>query len=516
VHAIDRLRALVVDGTLEHAEMVMGLLRASKAWHDVECSVAASYQEALGAFEKRPFDVAFVDYWLGDGDGLALLSEVRARGITTPVIVLTDRSAEGAAVEAMRAGASDFLTKADLNVETVERATRHALALHGEEEQRRQAEAATRASEERFRALVENSSDIILLLDAEARVLYTSQSTTRHLGWVSEQLVGRVIFELVHPTDLDLAQTRLADVLEHPGRVATAEVQLRHADGTWRTVEGIGVNRLNEPAVHAIVVNARDITERRRLEQRLRQSQKMEAVGELAGGVAHDFNNLLTTILGYCDLLLDDLMFEGRARRDLIEIRTAGERAAALTRQLLAFSRRQMLQPRRVDLNDVIRQLDGSVRDLVGSDVQLVTTLAPDLLAVRVDPSSIEQVVLSLASNARDAMPSGGRLDIHTANVDVDGAHRDAHVAMLEGRYVVLSVSDTGHGMSPETSARVFEPFFTTRAMGKGSGLGLATVYGIVKQSGGYIWVHSEPGHGAAFKVYLPPDDMGQAVVGAR
>jgi two-component system cell cycle sensor histidine kinase/response regulator CckA len=501
----NRPRVLVVDDALDHAQMVLELLRMSGAWPKAEYYVAANYDEALREFDARAFDIAFFDYWLGSRDGLSLLRDIRGRGVDTPVIVLTSRGAEEIAVEAMKAGAADYLSKASLTVESVERAMRHALALHAEEIQRRDAEAAVRASDERFRALVENSSDAILLIDAQARVVYMAPSSTRHLGWTQDQLVGKSIFDFVHSEDIDMATAKLADVLHHPGASVTAEVRFHHADGSWRTMEGVGVNRLDDASVRAIVVNARDITERRRLEDQLRHSQKMEAVGQLAGGVAHDFNNLLTAILGYCNLLLDEMPTDAPPRPDLEEIRSAGERAAALTRQLLAFSRRQMLQPRTLDLNDLVRQLGKLLRRMIGEDIELVTQLASDLLPVRVDPASIEQALISLAANARDAMPTGGRLTIETSNVELGDGFTEEHAVVVPGAYVRLSIVDTGRGMDAATVARVFEPFFTTKEQGKGSGLGLATVYGIVKQSGGYIWVNSEAGRGTMFKMYFPP-----------
>ena len=499
------IRILVVDDAPEHARMVVDFLHMSEEWSGVEASIASTYDEALKRLTAARYDVAFFDYWLGARDGLSLIRDARDRGVDTPVVVLTGQGDEDVAVHAMKAGAADYLSKTNISVETLDRAIRHSLKLHAEEAQRRQAEAALRASEERFRALVENSHDALLLIDAEARVTYMTPSSERHLGWKPKDLVGRSIFDFIHPDDVDLVTARMGGTLAHPGEAITAEVRFRHADGGYRVMEGVGVNRLDDPSVGAIVVNARDITDRRRLEDQLRHSQKMEAVGQLAGGVAHDFNNLLTAILGYCNLLLDELDANSPLRADLEEIRSAGDRAAALTRQLLAFSRRQMLQPQVVDVNLLVQQMEKLLRRMLTGSVELATDLAPGVDSVKVDPSSIEQVVVNLTVNARDSMPSGGRITIRTANVDVDAAFAAAHVPILPGRYVLLAVADSGEGMDEPTRRRIFEPFFTTREQGKGTGLGLATVYGIVKQSGGYIWVESEPGSGSTFQVYLPP-----------
>ena len=501
------LRILVVDDAPEHAEMVIDFLRSGGTWPDAVFQTAATYDDALNALVTMPFDVAFFDYWLGARDGLTLLRDVRSRGIDTPVVVLTSRGAEEIAVEAMKAGAADYLTKTGLSGEALERAIRHALALGAEERQRRQAEAATRASEERFRALVEHSHDMLLQLDREGRFQYVSPAATRVLGWLPENTIGQPIVAFIHPDDQELAAARFSEVLEKPGQERTAEIRLRDAQSQWRTVEGVGVNHLDDPAIRAVVVNARDVTERRRLEGQLRGAQKMEAIGQLAGGVAHDFNNLLTAILGYCNLILEELPADATIRGDLEEIRAAGERAAALTRQLLAFSRRQMLQPRVVDVNELVRQLEKLLRRLISEDVQLETTLADDLLPVRLDPASIEQVLVNLVVNARDAMPLGGTLTLATDNVDLDAAAARTFAPMPPGRYVRLTISDTGEGMDAATQARVFEPFFTTKEQGRGSGLGLATVYGIVKQSGGFIYVTSVPERGTAFTIFLPPEE---------
>ena len=500
----DPIRILVVDDALDHAQMVVEFLRMTEGFGDATAQTAGSYEEALRAMRANGFDVAFFDYWLGARNGLDLLRQARQEGMDTPVIVLTGRGAEEVAVEAMKAGAADYLSKTNISVESLEHAIHHALAIGSQERQRRQAEAALRASEERFRALVENSSDALMLIDAEGRVTYVAPSSQRHLGWAPDEMLGKSIFDFLHPDDRELAGVRMAEALQRPGETVTAELRFKHADGAWRIMEGVGVNRLSDPSVGAIIVNARDITERRKLEDQLRQAQKMEAVGQLAGGVAHDFNNLLTAILGYCNLMIDDIPKEDPLRQDLAEIKAAGERAAALTRQLLAFSRRQILQPQVVDVNALVRQMEKLLRRLISEDVELVTALAPDLPAIRVDPASIEQVLVNLAVNARDAMPKGGRLTIETATVELDAGYVATHPSVTPGWHVMLAVSDTGEGMDAATRARIFEPFFTTKEQGKGSGLGLATVYGIVKQSGGWIWVYSEPGHGTTFKVYFP------------
>jgi two-component system cell cycle sensor histidine kinase/response regulator CckA len=497
-------RILVVDDAPEYAAMVVELLRESDAWHDAVTRTALSYEEALRVMIAERFDIALFDYMLGSRDGLALLREVRQRGIDTAVVVLTGRGAEEIAVEAMKTGAADYLSKANVSVETLERAVRHASALHAQERQRRHAEEALRASEERFRALVENSSDGLLLIDRVGRITYTTPSSERHLGWKPDQMIGRSVFDFLDTEDRERVGIRMAEALRHPGKVVTAEGRFHHGDGSWRIMEGVAVNRLTDRSVRAIILNIRDLTERRRLEEQLRQSQKMEAVGQLAGGVAHDFNNLLTAILGYCNLMLDDIPLDNPIRSDLEEVRLAGERAAALTRQLLAFSRRQMLQPQVVDINAIIRQIEKLLRRLISADVELVTDLAPELPPVRVDPASLEQVLMNLAVNARDAMPLGGRLTIETAQVDLDETYAISHADVVPGSYIMLAVGDTGEGMDEATRLRVFEPFFTTKEQGKGSGLGLATVYGIVTQSGGHVWVYSEPGHGTVFKVYLP------------
>jgi two-component system cell cycle sensor histidine kinase/response regulator CckA len=370
--------------------------------------------------------------------------------------------------------------------------------------ERKRGEQALRLNEERFRALVENSGDAVALLERDGNISYLSQSSVSVLGYEPRELIGTNAYALLHRSDVAAVLEAIHSLRDSPGAVVRVASRFRHKEGEWHYGEGTLTNRLHDRVVRALVFNFRDVTRERQLEEQFRQAQKMEAVGRLAGGVAHDFNNLLTVITSYSALMLEDLEPTDPRREDLNEILRAATGAAGLTRQLLAFSRQQVLEPRILDLNDVVGAAGKMLQRLIGEDVELVTVLAPDLGWVKADPGQIEQVIMNLAVNARDAMPDGGKLTIETSNTELDESYVRQHPPVSPGAYVQLSVSDTGIGMDEATRARLFEPFFTTKEKGRGTGLGLATVYGIVKQSAGSIWVYSEPGHGTVFKIYLP------------
>jgi PAS domain S-box-containing protein len=373
--------------------------------------------------------------------------------------------------------------------------------------ERKRAEATLRDSEERFRALVERSGDAIALLDATGQITYASPSTAAVLGRAVDAVVGANAFDLLHPDDVALVRAALTTLRGKPGTSVAVRSRFRHGDETWHEGEGTVTNRLNDPAVRAVVFNYRDVTERARLENQLRQAQKMEAVGRLAGGVAHDFNNVLTAVFGYVDMLREELPSNSGALEDLAEVRKAAERAAGLTRQLLAFSRQQVMEPVVLRPNELLEDLEKMLHRMISEDVELKLALKPDVGNVRADEGQLQQVVMNLVVNARDAMPRGGKILIESANAELTEQYAELHQPVIPGRYVMIAVSDTGTGMTPHVKAHIFEPFFTTKQKGQGTGLGLSMVYGIVKQSGGYIWVYSEVGRGTTFKVYLPRVD---------
>ncbi len=391
------------------------------------------------------------------------------------------------------------------------------------------AEEASRLCEERYRLLAEGASDMIARIGPDESIRYVSAAARALTGFAPEEMIGRPWSMFFHPDD----RAEVKRVRETAPDVFSLQYRGRRKDGDWVWFESTGrtIRDAATGAVQEFSTVTRDITERKRLETGLLHSQKMEAIGRLAGGVAHDFNNLLTVITGYVELAIKTLPPGDPIRADLAEVKKAGDRAASLTRQLLAFGRSQVLNPQPLDLNVVVLEMERMLRRLIGEDIELSTALAPVLGEVRADPGQIEQVIMNLVVNARDAIqqlanqqagsarpagwagsarPKGGRLSIETGEVDLDDAYVRQHVGVKPGRYVMLAVSDNGRGMDAETLSHLFEPFFTTKGLGQGTGLGLSTVYGIVRQSGGHIWVYSEPSRGSTFRIYFPRAHRGR------
>ncbi|MGE5252591.1 MAG: PAS domain S-box protein [Planctomycetaceae bacterium] len=379
------------------------------------------------------------------------------------------------------------------------------------EEDHKRAQSALKESEKKFQQFYDEAPVGYHELDTKGRITKVNRKELQMLGYSAGEMLGKPVWDFFEEEDT----TRKVILAKLSGDVSfhdTFERTYRRKDGsTLPVLVEDRVIRDSENQVMAIRSTVEDITERRRTEEALRKSeeqlrqwQRVEAIGRLAGGVAHDFNNLLMTIKGCSELLLGAFDRRDPRREEVEEILKAADRATALTRQLLAFGRRQVLQPQILDLNAVVMNMDKMLRRLIGEDIQLITSLEPEVWLVKVDPGMIEQVVMNLAVNSRDAMPSGGKLTIETSNVIHDEEYASHHVSVKPGYYVMLAISDTGCGMDKETQSHLFEPFFTTKDTGKGTGLGLSTVYGIIKQSGGNIWAYSEPGLGTTFKIYLP------------
>lgn len=493
------LKVLIVEDSEDDAQLLLRELeRGGYLVQYKRIELAADMSRVL---KENSWDIVISDYSMPRFTAPQALATLKASGLDLPFIIVSGTIGEDMAVSAMRAGAHDYLLKGKLKklIPVIQRELRDA----EEREGRRRADEALRRTEERYRDLVENARDIIYEHDLKGNYTSTNKAAEEITGYSREEALRLNITQTVAPEYLEKAKEMVRRKLA--GESVTAyELELVAKDGRKIAVE-VNTRLVFYDGVPTGVQGiARDVTARKQLEEQLRQSQKLEAIGLLAGGVAHDFNNLLTVIGGYADLSLNRLSPEDPLRRNLKEIHNASNRAASLTRQLLAFSRKQVMQPRVFALNTIIADLEKMLRRMIGEDIEFSTNLRASVGNVKADPGQIEQVIMNLVVNARDAMPSGGKITIETNIVELDETYARHHISAISGSYALLAVSDTGTGINEETKKHIFEPFFTTKESGKGTGLGLSMVYGIVKQSGGNIWVYSEPGIGTTFKIYLP------------
>jgi two-component system, cell cycle sensor histidine kinase and response regulator CckA len=489
-------RILLVEDNPSDADLVEMAIR--RAVPDLEIRQVQTEREFVKELEQFQPDLIVSDHNLPQFSGHRALQLARSSNAYRPFLLVTGSLDEETAVEYMKAGANDYLLK--------DRTARLGAAVLGALKLARQ-RAALDLQQTLLQKVIDTDPNMIFVKDFDGRFVLVNQAVALVYGCQVSDLLGKSDADFnTNPAEVDHFLRNDRAVMESGQPLLIPEEPVTNpVSGETRWYQTIKVSlSLPGHGRRMMLGVATDITQRRLLEDQLRQSQKMEAVGRLAGGIAHDFNNVLTAILGYSQMLLADLEPGDNRREDLQEIEHAAERAATLTRQLLAFSRRQVLHPQVLNLNDLVENLDKFLRRLIGEDIDLKVHFTPDLWPVLADQGQLEQVLMNLAVNSRDAMPKGGKLTIETANAELDEAYAHSHITVKAGPYVMLAVSDTGAGMSEETRARIFEPFFTTKGAGKGTGLGLSTVYGIVKQSGGNIWVYSEPGRGTTFKIYLP------------
>lgn len=504
------LRVLMVEDSPDDAELIE--LELTNGGYQIEALRVVSAADMATALNSADWDVIIADYSVPGFGAVPSLKLLRESGRDIPFIIVTGSISDEMAVASMRAGAHDYVLKDNLLrlVPAVEREIKESAARH----QKHEAEAALHESQSRLNGIVQSAMDSIISVDEEQRIVLFNEAAERLFGCPSSEALGSSLDRFIPPNYRDVHRDHIrmfgmsgmtTRSMYSPG-VLTA---LR-TSGEEFPIEAT-ISQIEAAGRKYFTVILRDISERKRaeaensrLQAQLAQSQKLEAIGQLAGGVAHDFNTLLNIILGYSDLLLADLP-EGDPRRERVkQIQTSGETGALLTKQLLAFSRRRALVPQVIDLSTTVGDLEPMLRRLLREDIELEVHRAEQACPVKVDPGQIQQLVLNLAANARDAMPRGGNLTIEVRTVELDESYVHQHPSMTPGKYEMLAVSDTGVGMDAEIAAHIFEPFFTTKSTGQGTGLGLSTVYGIAKQSGGDIWVYSEPGVGSCFKVHLP------------
>lgn len=494
------LRVLMVEDSPDDAELVLAALRGGG--FELTFERVETKEEMIAALEGREWDVVLSDYSLPRFSAPAAFTTLTDKRRDVPFIIVSGTIGEEVAVGAMKLGVQDYILKSNL--------TRLSAAVEREVREfsdQRRVRDQLRRSDDRYRHLFENSPLAMWVYDLQTlKVIAANEQAVQLYGYDSEEFCSLTLAEILDQEE-ESRKFYVGGASPPPGEKTWRH---RRKDGSVLFVETrtqdveIDGWELRLVAVHDVTARRRAEDALRKTEEQLRHAQKMEAVGRLASGVAHDFNNLLSVVLGCANLVLDDLKPGDPIYAELQEIKKAGERGGALTRQLLAFSRKQLLQPRVIDLNQILAEIQPMLRRILGEDVELSILPSRSLGKVCADPGQIEQILMNLVVNARDAMPDGGSVTIETSNQDLDASYGAEHVDVPTGSYVMFAVSDTGMGMERKVQERIFEPFFTTKEAGKGTGLGLSTVFGIVKQSGGHIWVYSEVGKGTTFRIYLP------------
>jgi signal transduction histidine kinase/ActR/RegA family two-component response regulator len=505
------MRVLLVEDDPGDARLVQAMLPETDA-AKFEFTRTASLSEAIASLNHAPADIVLLDLDLPDSKGLETVDSLCSVAPDVPVVVLTGYADENTKVAAVLNGVQDFLIKDCTPADMLSRVLCHAI-------ERQRAEGRLRESEHFLRTTLEALPFLIAILDDSGAVLMANHAwrnlaaSGNSAGIAAAEGENYLNADSTHKGEYSAGfsafRANLRAVIENKQCCLDLEFSCHYGgEQHWFNARA---TPFTSGDTRKVIVSFDEITERKKTEraldayqERIRQAQKMEAVGRLAGGVAHDFNNLLIPVIGYSELLLEEFRSNDAARRSLEEIVKAGNSAKALVHQLLAFGRKQPLDIKVLQINEVIKNLKGLLQRTIREDIQFRTLLAPDLPCIKGDAGQLEQILINLAVNAQDAMPGGGMLSIETANAIIDEAFATGYRGATPGRYVMLAVSDNGHGMTPEIQAQIFEPFFTTKERDKGTGLGLSTVYGIVKQHGGNIWVYSEPDKGTTFKIYLP------------
>jgi len=493
-----RLRILLVGGQEKDFFTLRDLLDRGAA--EAQMEHIASCEEALVAVAQSRYDMIVVEHDRVGEMAMRLLGESRKQPVTVPFIFFVEHADDATATEVLNAGACDYLEKSQLNEARLARTIRCATTLHHKE---RECEERKEMLRKLSRA-VEQSADLVTITDRNGVIEYVNPAFEQLTGYSRAEVLGTTPRMLKSGEQGPGFYEELWETILSGKVFRSTLIDRKKNCDLFYAEKTITPIRDDEGRITHFVATDRDMTEKYRLEAQLRQAQKMDAVGQLAGGVAHDFNNLLMVIRSYAELMSDSVGQEHLLRHNIDQIIKAADRAADLTGQLLAFSRKQMQKLQILDLNRAISSITRLLPRLIGEDIQLTVVPGSGLSPIKADPVQIEQIVMNLATNARDAMPTGGKLTIETSNVRLDESYVQSHQIVPPGNYALLSVSDSGRGIDAEHLPHVFEPFYTTKKQGKGTGLGLATVYGIVKQNGGFIWAYSELGMGTTLKIYWP------------